>query len=173
MLTLSLLRHAKSAWDKPGLDDHERGLAPRGTKAATAMGRYLREQGLVPDLVLCSGAMRTRATLSLVIPELGGAPPRIRYDEALYLASPVTLLDALHGVDKAPGHVMMVGHNPGMHALALELAGGGQRDGMSALATKFPTAALAVITFEARSWKDIRPGTGRLERFVTPKDLRD
>ena len=174
MLTLSLLRHAKSAWGELGLDDYERGLAPRGLAAAPRMGRYLAAENLRPDLVLCSGAVRTRATLALVLPELRAPAPEIRYDDALYLASPITMLDAVRRLGKGPRHVLMVAHNPGLHALALELTGSGDRAALADLATKFPTAALVVFTFStAATWSDIRPGTGRLERFVTPRSLRE
>lgn len=173
MLTLSLLRHAKSSWDNPAQDDYERGLAPRGLKAAPAIGKYLRKSKLKPDLILCSGAVRTRATLALILPEAGAPAPEIRYDDALYLASPITMLDMVRRLSKGPKHVMIVAHNPGLHALALELTGMGEREDLAELATKFPTAALAVLGFPVAAWKDIRPGTGRLERFVTPKGLRD
>jgi phosphohistidine phosphatase len=171
MLTLSLLRHAKSSWGDPGLDDHARPLAERGAKAAPEIGSYLRREELRPDLVLCSGAVRTRATLALVLAALGPPAPEIRYDDALYLASPGTLLDQVRKVDPVHRHVMMIGHNPGLHALALELIGEGARKDIAALATKFPTAALAILEFDAGSWGEIGAGAGRLERFVTPRRL--
>ena len=173
MLTLSLLRHAKSSWGDLELDDHERGLSPRGLAAAPRMGRYIAKQKLKPDLVLCSGAVRTRATLALVLPELGAPPPGIRYDDALYLASPITMLDRLRRLGKGPKHVLMVAHNPGLHALALELTGSGDAKALAELATKFPTAALAVLTFETANWRDIEAGSGRLQEFVTPRKIGD
>jgi phosphohistidine phosphatase len=172
MLTLSLLRHAKSAWDDPDLDDHERGLAQRGVKAAGLIGRYLSTETLKPDLIVCSTAVRARATLALVLPELASPAPEIRYDDALYLTSPVTLLDVLRRLGSGPRRVLLIGHNPGLHALALELAGGGNRKALAELATRFPTAALAVLTFAATSWKEIKPASGRLERLVSPRSLR-
>ena len=173
MLTLSLLRHAKSSWSDLELDDYERGLAERGIKAAPEMGRYIANKKLMPDLILCSGAVRTRATLALILPELGAPPPEIRYDDALYLASPITMLDAVRRLAPGPKHVLLIAHNPGLHALALELTGSGDPAALSGLATKFPTAALAVFTFKSAAWTDIRPGTGRLEQFVTPRGLRE
>jgi phosphohistidine phosphatase len=172
VLTLLLLRHAKSTWDDPELEDYDRGLATRGLKAAPRMGRYIATQHLKPDLVLCSGAVRTRATLALVLPELGSPPPRIRYDNALYLAGPDVLLDAIGKAGTSP-RVMLVGHNPGIHALALALTGGGDKAALAELATRYPTAALAVLTFPAAAWKDVAPATGRLERFVTPRGLKE
>lgn len=173
MLTLSLLRHAKSGWDNPDLDDHERALAPRGTKAAREIGKYLTREKLRPGLILCSGAVRTRATLALILPELGATGIDIRYDDSLYLAHPAILLEIVRRVPKGASHVLLVGHNPGLHALALELTGEGDKKLIADLATKFPTGALAVLSFETNDWKDIKPGAGRLDRFVSPRDLKD
>lgn len=170
MLTLSLLRHGKSSWDDPDLDDFDRPLAKRGAKAAAAMGRYLARENLKPDLVLCSSAVRARATLALVLPELGLPAPEVVYDDALYLATPAVLLGRLRKLDGAVKHVLLVGHNPGLHALALELTGDGNRRNISALATKFPTAGLAVIGIPGGRWDALRPASGRLERFVTPRE---
>src|SRR5450631_2444347 len=125
MLTLTLLRHAKSSWEEP-LDDFDRPLAPRGKKAAPEIGAALAARGLRPDLILCSGALRARETLGLVIEDLGAPAPEVIYDDALYMAAPGTLLKRLHGIASAPQrdaprHVMLVGHNPGFEELALML----------------------------------------------------
>jgi phosphohistidine phosphatase len=171
MLTLSLLRHAKSSWADRELEDHERPLAKRGTKAAGAMGAFIAKNGLWPDLVLCSDAVRTRATLALVLPELGKPPPRVVFDAALYMATPAALLGRVQKMKSDARHVMLIGHNPGLHALALELTGKGKQDDVEALAIKFPTCALAVLTFKARKWADIGPGAGSLDLFMTPRRL--
>jgi phosphohistidine phosphatase len=171
MLTLTLLRHAKSSWDDPALDDHDRPLAKRGTKAAPEIAKYLKHEELLPNLILCSGAVRTRATLALILAEVGRPAPEIRYDDTLYLAAPETILQRIQSVEPDHTHVMVIGHNPGMHALALELTGGGERKAVAALATEFPTAALAVLTFDAAQWRDIKTASGRLEHFVTPRRL--
>src|SRR3990172_503494 len=171
VLPLSLLRHAKSSWAEPGIDDHERPLAKRGAKAAPEIGAYLRRERLRPDLVLCSGAVRARATLALVLAELGPPAPEVRYDDALYLATPAVMLGLLRRIDAAHAHVMVVGHNPGLHALALELIGEGSRKDIAELATKFPTAALAVLAIDAASWSKIGAASARLERFVTPRRI--
>lgn len=171
MLTLSLLRHAKSSWDDPALDDHDRPLAKRGTKAAPEIAKYLKREELLPSLVLCSGAVRTRATLALILAEIGRPPPEIRYDDALYLAAPETILTRIRNVEPEHTHVLVIGHNPGLHALALALTGQGDRKAVAALATAFPTAALAVLSFDADRWSDIKTAAGRLEHFVTPRSL--
>ncbi len=176
MLTLTLLRHAKSSWDEPALDDYERPLAKRGKKAAPEMGAALAARGLHPDLVLCSGAARARATLDLVLGRLGAPVPEVVYDDAIYMATPEALLARLHRVEPGPGgetprHVMLVGHNPGLEELALMLVSNGAADDTARMAEKFPTAAAAVIGFDADSWALIGPGSGRLEHFLTPKRL--
>lgn len=176
MLTLLLLRHAKSSWDNPGLGDFDRPLAKRGKKAAPAIGKALAAMGQHPDLVLCSSAVRARATLDLVLPELGKPAPRIVYDEAIYMATPGTLLARLHAVgtefaDQPPRSVMLVGHNPGLEELAMMLSRGGVDDDTDLMAEKFPTAAVAIFTFDTGSWKSIAPGAGRLEQFLTPRQL--
>jgi phosphohistidine phosphatase len=170
MLTLSLLRHAKSSWDAPGLDDFERPLARRGEDAAPRMGAYMKKHAIAPELILCSTAVRTRQTLDLVLPHLSGAPV-VQYEDALYLAPARTLLARLRKIGAETTHAMLVGHDPGMHELAMDLAGSGEAEALAALAHKFPTAGLAVIGFKASSWSKIASGKGRLEQFLTPKTV--
>lgn len=171
MLTLLLLRHAKSSWDDPKLGDHERPLAKRGVKDAPKIGAFIAEYELKPDLVLCSDAVRTRATLTLILPEWAGPPPEMRFEEDLYLAPPSDLVAAIHAVPAKIHTLMLIGHNPGLHAVALELVGAGDRKLIAGLAKGFPTASLAVLTFESDTWSDIRTGTGRLRNFITPKHV--
>lgn len=171
MLTLSLLRHAKSSWDDMDLDDFERPLAKRGIAAAPQMGRALRDLELKPDFVLCSSSVRTRATLALVLLELGPPAPDVIYEDDLYLASPATILQRIKESDDRYRHVMHVGHNPGTHALALELTGVARHEDMAELASKFPTAGLAIITFDVEHWRDVKSGTGQLKVFMTPRKL--
>lgn len=171
MLTLSLLRHAKSSWSDLELDDHDRPLAKRGAKAIPLLAKYFRQEKLRPDLILCSDAMRTRATLALLLAELGTPPARIVYDGTLYLASPDTIRAALARHGEAEPHVLVVGHNPGLHALALELVGHGDRKLLAGLAREFPTGALAVLSFNAPSWSEIALASGNLEHFTTPRRL--
>ena len=169
MLTLSLLRHAKSSWDQP-LKDSERPLAKRGESTAPRMGAFMASHGVAPELILCSPAVRARQTLDLVLPHLAGAPT-VAYEEAFYLAAPPVLLARLRKIAANVRHVMIVGHDPGMHGLALELSGAGNPETLQSLARKFPTAGLAVIRFKAREWSKIGPAKGRLELFMTPKAL--
>ena len=170
MLTLSLLRHAKSSWDDDSLADFDRPLAPRGVDAAPRMAAYMKRKGIVPDLVLCSASARTRETLGLVLEVLGSAP-ETKFERALYLASPRAMLARLRKVKDGVGHVLMVGHNPGHHALALDLVGKGKPADITALGEKFPTAGLAVIDFDVARWADVGTAAGRLRLFMTPKRL--
>jgi phosphohistidine phosphatase len=170
MLILSLFRHAKSSWSEDKLKDFDRPLADRGKAAAPRMAAYMAREGLAPELILCSPAVRTRQTLDLILPSLPGGPTVI-YEDGFYLAAVSVLLTRLRQVEGKVHHVMVVGHDPGLHGLALALAGSGPPEMLQALAAKFPTAALAVITFKLRDWSRVAPGAGRLERFVTPKML--
>ena len=171
MVTLSLFRHAKSSWSEAGLRDFERPLAPRGLAAAPKMGAFMQERGLIPDLVLCSPATRAMETLEYALPELGETP-EISYDEDLYHAGPHQMLGLLKEISGDIGHAMLVGHNPGMHALALGLTGAGDEGVLDDLRMKFPTAGLAVIDFEF-SWAKIGPGLGNLRLFMVPRRLPD
>jgi phosphohistidine phosphatase len=171
MLTLSLLRHAKSSWSDPRLKDFERPLNERGETAAPRMGAFMARRGLAPDLILCSTAVRARQTLNLVLPHLKGAPELV-YEDALYLASSATMLKRLHRVAARVRHTMIVGHDPGMHTMAVELAGSGSANDLGRLAEKFPTTGLAVIVFEVGAWREVHWGGGRLKLFTAPKRLQ-
>jgi phosphohistidine phosphatase len=171
MRTLLLMRHAKSSWDQPGLADVDRPLAARGREAAPLVARYLAGHGLIPDLVLGSHAQRVRETWELMAPVLGDeiACKTLR---SLYDGVPSRLLEALRRVDDEVRTLMLIGHNPALGGLAQSLAGAGSKKTLERLRTKFPTAALAVLAFEAERWADLAAGGGRLENLVRPKDLR-
>ena len=168
MPELLLLRHAKSDWGDADLDDFERPLAPRGRKAAPRMGRYLKEQGLQPALVLCSPARRARETLDLLLTALA-SPPEISYLKTLYLAPPSRLLAVLRRQSPDCGRILLIGHNPGLHRLALALAGGQAGAPAQRLAEKFPTAALA--RFRVAAWDSLGEVPSALVEFVRPRDL--
>lgn len=172
MLTLSLLRHAKSSWSRPGLADRDRPLAPRGEAAALLMGRTMAKHGLDPQLVLCSSARRARDTIALVLPELR-TEPRVAYEDALYHASAAEMLQMLHDVGASVGSLLMVGHNPELHGFALDLIGSGSKRLRERLMLKLPTAGFIVITFQAGDWEDITVNSGRLTLFLTPRDVEE
>ncbi|HEY7609417.1 MAG TPA: histidine phosphatase family protein [Alphaproteobacteria bacterium] len=165
-----LLRHAKSAWDEPGLDDYERPLAPRGRRAAAVMGVYLRDEKLVPDLVLCSGARRAKETWEIAAHELPH-PPEAEYDSALYLVAADRLLKRLRKLPAAVKSVLVVGHEGGVDTLARRLVGDGPALLRRRLGEKFPTAAMAAIAVALDNWSGLAEKSGTLTRFAAPKDL--
>lgn len=165
-----LLRHAKSSWDNPRLNDFERPLAPRGRKAAPRMGVYMRETGLVPDRVLVSPAQRALETWELV-EEAMGTGSEVEFERALYHAAPDTMLRLLQSQPINDETVMIVAHNPGMEALATGLVSRGDEQAYESLRIKYPTGALAEITFEVDRWGEIDWGEGTLVRFVVPREL--
>ena len=166
MKRLLLIRHAKSSWDDPALADHERPLAPRGQKAADRIVEHLGEADATIDLVLCSSSRRTRETLERLSAAFGEA--EVLVEDGLYGASAGDLLDRLHDVPDAVGGVAVIGHNPGIQDLTIELARDGPDVGRAL--KKFPTAAVAVLEFVA-PWSGLADGSARLVRFTVPKDL--
>lgn len=170
MLTLALLRHAKSSWDDPTWEDFDRPLNARGLKAAPAAGAALARADVNPSLILCSSAARTRETLKLAEPLIAlDKEAQIVFDDKLYLASPVTLLEVVRDIPAQHSSVLVIGHNPGLHALAAMLAGTGSSQALESLTLRYPTAALAVLKINRSKWRDVRPGDGKLELFWTPK----
>lgn len=170
MPELLLLRHAKSDWKDSNLSDFDRPLAPRGRRAARRLGRYLAEEALIPDLILCSPARRAAETLELLLTALASAP-ETSYLKTLYLAPPSRLLAVLRRQGPDRGRILLVAHNPGLHHLALALADRQGRAGEAGrrLAEKFPTAGLA--RFQVESWPQLGLSGTRLTGFVRPRDL--
>ena len=168
MRTLHLLRHAKSSWDDSALPDRDRPLAPRGLRAAAAMRDHMAAAGLHVDLVLVSPALRARQTWEAVA--AGVVAGHVRTEATIYEASATELLRLVHGVDGELGSVLLVGHNPGFHDLALTLAGAGEHEALTALRSKYPTGALASLEFD-QEWSSIGAGAARLVSFVRPRDL--
>ena len=167
MKPLFLLRHAKSSWDDPGLDDHDRPLAPRGLRASALIADHLSRNRIAPALVLCSSARRTRETLDRVSAALG--PAEILIEPDLYGASSEDLLQRLRAVPDEVESVMLVGHQPAIQDLALRLAVEGPE--LGALRGKFPTAALATLTFEG-DWSELGQHGAQLAAYVKPKQLK-
>ena len=166
MKRLLLIRHAKSSRDDPALADHERPLAPRGRKAAERIAGHLASSAATVDLVLCSSARRTRETFELLSPAFGGA--EVLVENRLYGAGAGDLVDRLREVSDAVASVALIGHNPGIQDLTIELALDGPEVGRAL--KKFPTAAVAVLEFEA-PWSELADRTARLVSFTVPKDL--
>ena len=163
---LLLIRHAKSSWNDASLSDRERPLAGRGRKAAARMGTHLRNEGLRPAVVLCSPSRRTRETLELL--EFPGA--EVAYPDELYGASAGNLLASVREVRDDAEVVAVVGHNPGVQDLSIELAKDDAAADAVRLRQKFPTCAVAIFDVDS-GWRDIATGHVRLASFVVPKDL--
>lgn len=162
MRTLLVLRHSKSAYPA-GAGDIDRPLSGRGLRDAVAAGRWLRDEGLEPDLVLCSVAERARQTWELVSDQLGWADENgqvVRFDPRLYLATASELTMIIRETPAEVGILAVIGHNPAATDLAVSLTG--------AARLEFPTSALAVIEL-AGGWARARPGCGTLTRLWTPK----
>lgn len=169
MPRLFLLRHAKSPPALSGQKDFDRPLAERGKAAASVVGRYMTNEGYVPDLVLCSPSARTRETLEELRPFL---PDHVAVDYVrdLYEASLGAMLKAISSHADGSERLLVVGHNPSIHRLAATLPGEGDPATLAQLQAKFPTTSLAVIDFSV-SWHEVRQGSGRLVAFVIPADL--
>jgi phosphohistidine phosphatase len=168
MHQLLLLRHAKSSWDDPKLADRDRPLNKRGRRAAAAMRQAMQDLGLSPDLILVSTARRTQETLAALEP--WGDTPLIELLESLYLASARQLLDVLRGTNETVRSIMLIGHNPGMHELAVSLAGSRESEQTQRLRDGFPTTALAEFAIGG-TWKSLDTGGALLVRYLTPRDL--
>lgn len=172
MRQLLLLRHAKSSWDDPALSDHARPLNRRGRQAAHAMREATRKLGLAPDLVLVSSARRTLQTLEALEPWDDPAPI-VEPLDALYLAEPAQILGVLHEVKETVRSVLLLGHNPGLHELAVMLAGAHamlEEGPARRLAESYPSGALCEFAI-AGPWRALEEGGTRLVRFLCPKDL--
>lgn len=159
---LILIRHAKSGWDDPMADDHERVLTRRGEKAAIAIGRWLQRMGYVPDRILSSDATRTRQTAAHISLGLDPAPP-LTFAPALYHAAPDTIFDL---VQSETGSTAVIGHNPGIAMLAHGLVRARPKHDRF---SDYPTCATTVIDFADA----IVPGTGHCIDFIVPRDLTD
>ena len=187
MRQLLLLRHAKSSWDEPGLTDHARALNARGRRAAVAMARAMRELGLAPDIIVVSSARRTLQTLEALRPFEHS--PLIEPMNALYLAPWQLLLEGIRTVPPTARSLLMIGHNPGLHELALALAsaagmapgeasspaqksapGPAHGNAAARLAAGYPTGTLVEFAI-APPWHLLEPGGGQLVRYLTPRDL--
>ena len=162
MKTLLVIRHAKSSWSDPGLDDHERPLNKRGRRDGPRMGRLVRQYGLTPDLVISSDAVRARLTAEAVAAAAHYAG-EIQLDQHLYMAGPADIISVLRTVPGNAETVMIVGHNPGLEELIEHL---------TRMPQELPTAALAQIVLPIDRWRDLKLTTrGRLLGQWRPKEL--
>ncbi len=165
MKRLILTRHAKSSWDDPMTPDQDRPLNERGKAAAADLGQWLASRGYVPDKVLCSDAVRTRATFSGIAPALPGTPV-LELKPALYHAGPDVMLAVLQNA-KADC-VMIIGHNPGIAEFAERLVAHAP---VSPDFARYPTGATLVADFLIDSWADLAWGTGVVDDFIVPREM--
>jgi phosphohistidine phosphatase len=163
MKTLLLLRHAKSSWNDASLKDFDRPLNERGLRAAPLVGRFMREQKISPDLLLCSPARRARETVALVKQAAHWDAP-VRFDERIYEAGVEQLIEVISQIEEKVNKALLVGHNPGMEALIFQLTGEEKR---------VPTAALAQVTLDIEKWGKTHTDCGTLDWLVKPKQLED
>jgi phosphohistidine phosphatase len=163
MKTLYLLRHAKSNWKDPGLQDFDRPLNARGREAAPLVGQVIRKQKLRVDSIISSPAARARQTAALV-KESAGLDAQLLYDERIYEADAARLLEVVTQAAESVDSLLLVGHNPGLEALLTFLTGEGR---------SMPTASLARVALDVEKWAKVRERSGRLEWFVRPKELAE
>lgn len=164
-LRLILIRHAKSSWDDPMMDDRDRPLTKRGRKSAKAIGAWLAAQSCAPDEALVSSAERTRESWALLAKQLE-APPKPSFRDDLYHGEPEALIAALRG---ATGQrVLILAHNPGLAYFARALVAEPPAD---VRFERYPTAATTLIDFDLEDWTRVNWGDGRVADFIVPRDL--
>jgi phosphohistidine phosphatase len=168
MKSLHLLRHAKSSWKDPGLNDHDRPLSKRGRQAAKMMAAYLRWSKIAPDLVICSTAMRAQQTLGPIAN--AKKPPKVILEREIYGGTQQALWEQLWNLPESAKSVLLIGHNPALHDLALELAQADSNKLLPSAGEKFPTGAMASFRFDG-AWKALEPHGAVLASFITPKAI--
>jgi phosphohistidine phosphatase len=171
MRTLMLLRHSKAVVADGKIRDHDRPLAPRGQKDAPKIGAYMGRHRLMPDCALVSPAKRTRETWALLAPALA-APPQPTFDARLYDASPQTVMDVIQETGSACRTLLVLGHNPALHRVAVGLIATGDLDAREQLHESLPTSGLVTIDFPFDDWRKLHAQAGRLGLFVTPDLLK-
>jgi phosphohistidine phosphatase len=170
MRRLLLFRHAKAERSEPGMEDRARKLIERGRKDAARIGTYMVSHALIPDRVMTSPSARTQETWKFA----GAAfhpPPEATLAERLYNATGHGILGVVRDTASSTHTLLIIGHNPGLHELALTLVASGDVDAREHLREKLPTSGLVIIDFALDDWSKLHPQCGRLERFVSPKSL--
>ncbi len=170
MKTLLLMRHGKSDWENPFLDDHDRPLARRGQRAAVRMGEWLLAQKLAPDTVLMSSATRVVQTWDHVQSKLA-ADVTATPDENLYMIGADALISKIRQTDSAVDSLMIVNHEPTLSVATEILAKPPAPPSCTRAFQKFPTAAIARIELDIKRWSEVRQNAGRFVQFIRPKQL--
>ena len=170
MKRLTVLRHAKSSWDDPHLDDFDRPLNNRGWKSARRMGAEMKRRGMHFDLVLASTAARVRETIDGVQEEFDfGAP--IQFEPRIYMTSEGTLMDLIRALPEKVKAPLLVGHNPDLEHLLVGLTRDDERGQRRRVPGKYPTGALAVVELPAKKWAEVAPESGEIVELILPKEL--
>ncbi len=179
MRRLMLLRHAKTEHDAPSGHDHDRRLDERGRLDAAAIGTWVGQHPPLPDAVLVSTAVRAKQTWEIARDAIKGAAPEqapqphVEWLEEIYGAETAQLLRIIRmAAATDPARLMLIGHNPGMHELALMLAGSGDAAAKKALEHNLPTGGLAILDFAIDDWNEVAFRRGNLVRFTSPKLLK-
>jgi len=167
---LTVIRHAKSSWDDPRIDDFDRPLNKRGRHAAHQIGEELKKRGFKFDLVIASPARRVRETLEGIEKGYGDELPTL-FEPEIYGASEQALFELVRGIPERAHAPMIVGHNPGLQHLILRLTRDDEAGLRRRVGAKFPTAAAALVEFAAPRWAEIAEGSGSLQELIVPKEL--
>lgn len=168
MKTLLLLRHAQALPAESG-GDIERKLSPKGLSDALALGQTIGKQGISPDQIYCSSAVRTRQTCEKLLEGLGAQPPT-EYTKGIYSAGVGDLLHIIQNTDEKIGTMMLIGHNPTIYELAVKMAGHGADTALNHLSMGYPPASLSVIEIDADNWVEAAGQKGTLKALYDPLD---
>ena len=172
MKKVILLRHAKSRWDDPALDDHDRPLSKRGKTAAPLIGQWLAERRHLPDTVLCSSSARTTETVRRMRKTLPKLPEPV-VERALYHASPTAMRDRLKRLPQDCATAMLVGHNPGLGSLVRKMSDGRENRRCRRAYEHFPTGAAAVLELDLDDWSEVDFAKARFVDFAAPRELME
>lgn len=162
--TILLMRHAKSSWDNPSLKDINRPLNNRGKSDAVVMAKWLKKQGLYPNQIFCSPALRTRQTVQPIQESLGFSDDSISYEDSMYFSGEDAYLNLIHSASESSNVILLIGHNPmteNMVHLLVSLPA----------AKPIKTAVVTHMTADTKKWIHIQHHTCQLNWIYGPKDL--
>ncbi len=171
MRTIYILRHAKAGKaNKSILDDHERPLTKKGVDACKLLAKYVNENEIFPDMVICSTSKRTKRTAELVLKSIADKVP-VHMTSKLYLASVTEIISLIRKQDDSIKKIMIVGHNPGLQELCLLLVKEGARDNIKKMKEHFPPGAMAIFEIDIKKWDEVKQRSSALKDLVLPKNL--
>ncbi|MFC1536624.1 histidine phosphatase family protein [Pseudomonadota bacterium] len=162
--SITLIRHAKSAWNQPNLSDFDRPLNKRGKSDSPLMGEILKKRNIKFDLVLSSPAERAITTARAICHATGYTEGRIEQNRDLYLASAAEIIEIVHSVDESFNRIAVIGHNPGLTVLGNVLS--------DLRIDNMPTCSIAIFEADIDSWKSLKPASCRTIDFLFPKRFK-